>query len=511
MKAMDCPDVNTRTRTIAALSAALLAGIGGHPSARAEEATEARLRDSIKEILRSPELDDAVAGVHVRNLSDGHTLFGHNADKLFNPASNQKLLTTAAALFYLGPSYRFKTEVWRRGQLEGGVLKGDLHVVGYGDPTLTTEALFGLVNEVAMRGITRVDGDLYIDSGFFDDVTEGPGWEQEVGDHAYAAPVGALSVNFNTFTVRILPGARAGAPLMAEVWPPVPSIELMIKGRTRGRGRRGRVWIGTTRQDDDSIHVTIRGSLSTSSTHGRVIRRRVHRPSQYAGEMLVELLRMRGIRIRGKVKTGAVDTSASSLVYTHRSQPLSAIISTLNKYSNNFMAEQILKTLGAEVHGAPGTWKNGNNAVGAFLTEIGVPADSFVLVNGSGLNDTNRVTPMQITHLLHQMHKRFELRPEFVASLAVAGQSGTITGRFEDSPASARLRAKTGSLTGVSALSGYVVTRTNEVLAFSVMMNDYRGRARSMWRIQDEIGIALAAFPEVDSVATSENTSAVRR
>ncbi|MEM7677626.1 MAG: D-alanyl-D-alanine carboxypeptidase, partial [Myxococcota bacterium] len=144
MKAMDCPDVNTRTRTIAALSAAVLTGLVGLPSGWADESTETRLRDNLKEILKSPELDDAVAGIHVRDLSDGRTLFDHNADKLFNPASNQKLLTTAAALFYLGSSYRFATEVWRRGPVRGGVLKGDLYVVGRGDPTLTTEALFGL-------------------------------------------------------------------------------------------------------------------------------------------------------------------------------------------------------------------------------------------------------------------------------------------------------------------------------------------------------------------------------
>ena len=382
--------------------------------------------------------------------------------------------------------------------------KATCTLLAAGDPTLTTETLFGLVNEVAMRGITHVTGDLVVDDTFFDRVFEGPGWDQEIGDHAYAAPVGALSVNFNTFAVRVLPGAKVGGPLKAEVWPPAPSIQVLMKGITRRRGTRSRLYVGTTRQPDDQIRVTVRGALSVSAENGRVIRRRVHRPDQYAGEMIQQLLAMRGIKIDGKVKTGPADPQQTQLVYTHWSQPLADTISTLNKYSNNFMAEQLLKTLGAEVSGAPGTWQKGNAAVGAFLTEIGVPADSFVLANGSGLNDTNRLTPTQITLLLKEMHERFDLRAEFVASLAVAGASGTINGRFENSPAVSKLRAKTGTLTGVSALSGYVVTKSDEVLAFSVMMNDYRGRARTMWRIQDEIGIALAEYPGVNSVATSD-------
>ena len=151
----------------------------------------------------------------------------------------------------------------------------------------------------------------------------------------------------------------------------------------------------------------------------------------------------------------------------------------------------------------PGTWEKGNKAIGEFLTSIGIPAGTFVLGNGSGLNDVNRVTPAQITLLLKNMYDRFEVRPEFVSSLAVAGNSGTIVGRFENSPADSRLRAKTGSLTGVSALSGYVVTKNDEILAFSVMMNDYPGRARTMWRIQDRIGIALARYRGTDVVASS--------
>src|SRR5262249_35613583 len=150
----------------------------------------------------------------------------HNAAKLFNPASNMKLLTTASALWYLGPSYRFRTEARRDPKMKEGLVEGNLYIKGFGDPTLTTEELFGFVNDIALHGITKVKGDLVIDDSFFDSVPEGPGWEQEHSDHAYAAPIGAFSVDFGTFTVRILPGQGNGEPGQVVVWPPVDSVEV---------------------------------------------------------------------------------------------------------------------------------------------------------------------------------------------------------------------------------------------------------------------------------------------
>ncbi len=472
--------------------------LGSSPRVQAQPP---RLEAELRQILENPVLRNAMAGVHVRSLKSGRTLFAHNEGRLFNPASNMKLFTTASALWFLGANYKFRTEVRRDREFKNGVIKGNLYVKGYGDPTLTTEQVFGFVNQIALKGIREIKGDLVIDDTFFDHVFEGPGWDQEHGDHAYAAPIGALSFNFNTFEVHTLPGDQVGSPVRVSVWPDVPSIQIVSTARTRGRGTRARIWTGTSREARDGIRVTVRGSMAVNDIWGRIKRSRVHNPSLFAGQMLKKMLQMRGIKVKGRLKFRPVPKRSTVPVLTHFSKPLADIVSTLNKYSNNFMAEQILKTLGAELSDQPGSWKNGSDAVREFLTEIGVDGKEVVLANGSGLNDVNRITPQQVTRVLEAMHKRFDVRPEFVASLAVAGHSGTIHSRFEDSPAQSRLRAKTGSLTGVSALSGYVESQDGEILAFSVMMNDYQGRARSMWRIQDAIGIALARYRSGDVVA----------
>ncbi|MBI4815270.1 MAG: D-alanyl-D-alanine carboxypeptidase/D-alanyl-D-alanine-endopeptidase [Deltaproteobacteria bacterium] len=457
-------------------------------SAQADDA----LTDTLKAILNSPDLEGVDVGVHVRSVSDGRPIFERDGTKLMNPASNVKLVTSAAALVYLGPSYRFRTLVYRDSTIRSGVLQGNLYIKGFGDPTLTSENLFGLANEIALSGISRIQGSIVIDDSYFDQVFEGPGWDQEASDRSYAPPIGALSVNYGTFTMRVLPGESVGGPAKIVIWPDVPSLEVASSVVTRAGGSRSRLWIGTSVKDDGGVLATIRGAVAAGEPMGEEIYRRVNHPAAYAGQTIRRILELRGISVEGNVKVATVPRQNVIMVAAHISEPLGAIVSTLNKHSSNFIAEMVLKTIAAEKKGAPGSWDKGSELLGEFLVSHGVPAGSFVLGNGSGLNDVNRISPEQFTQLLAAVARRPDVAPEFAASLAVAGSSGTISSRFADSPAEGRLRAKTGSLTGVSALSGYVTTRDDQLVAFSIMMNGYEGRARTMWRFQDKIGTALA-------------------
>ncbi|MBI2375234.1 MAG: D-alanyl-D-alanine carboxypeptidase/D-alanyl-D-alanine-endopeptidase [Deltaproteobacteria bacterium] len=472
---------------IAAVIAAL---VGSSLPARADEPDT--LTRTLKEILRSPELEGVSVGVHVRSVSDGRTIFERDGSRLLNPASNVKLVTSALALSHLGPAYRFRTLVYRDGSIRNGALQGNLYVKGFGDPTLTSENLFGIINEIALSGIQRLQGSIVVDDTFFDAVTDGPGWDQEASDRSYAPAIGALAVNYGTFTVRVLPGESVGAPARVVLWPDVPSLEVASSVTTRAGGSRSRLWIGTSVRDDGGVLATIRGAVAAGEPLGEEIYRRVNQPGIYAGQTIKRMLELRGVSVEGTIKLAAVPRQNVVLVASHVSEPLGSIVSTLNKHSSNFIAEMILKTVAAELRGSPGTWQKGAELMTEFLVGLGLPAGSFVLENGSGLNDVNRMSPEQLTLLLRAMHRQPEIANEYAASLAVAGSSGTITSRFADSPAEGRLRAKTGSLTGVSALSGYVTTRDDQLLAFSIMMNGYEGRARLMWKVQDRIGAALA-------------------
>jgi D-alanyl-D-alanine carboxypeptidase/D-alanyl-D-alanine-endopeptidase (penicillin-binding protein 4) len=235
--------------------------------------------------------------------------------------------------------------------------------------------------------------------------------------------------------------------------------------------------------------VLVEGRLPAGS-RPQVFWRKIDDPAAYFGSTLKRLLELRGVKVTGGVKRGLVPPQAR-LVAVAQSESLAEIVRRLDKTSNNFVAEQLLKTLGAERKGPPGTWPKGVEAVEDFLAEAGIPRGTYVMKNGSGLNDTNRFSARQTVTLLRDMWRRFPVMPDFLAALPVAGRDGTI--RFRMDGTEGRLRAKTGTLDNVTSLSGYVETAARERLVFSILVNDYPGRAHLTVRAVDAVGGALAA------------------
>jgi D-alanyl-D-alanine carboxypeptidase/D-alanyl-D-alanine-endopeptidase (penicillin-binding protein 4) len=221
--------------------------------------------------------------------------------------------------------------------------------------------------------------------------------------------------------------------------------------------------------------------------------KKIENPPLYFAHTLKRMLAERGIKVRGRARVGTVSSHAMAL-YVAQSESLDLILKKLNKVSSNFIAEQLVKTLGAEARGVPGTFANGIDVVEEFLErEVGIQRGSYVMRNGSGLNDTNRFSAVQINRLLRFMYEKFPLAPEFLSSLGIAGKDGTLRYRFEGSDAVGRLRGKTGTLENVSALSGYVQSMGGERFAFAMMVNDYTGRSAQIVQGLDALGVAVAA------------------
>lgn len=469
---------------------AFLACAVAPPSALAQAAPGAgELARALGRIVDDSALADARVGILVASAETGRVVYARDPDVLLNPASNVKLFTSAAALARLGPEHRFETEFYVDGKSTARPGPTTLYVRGKGDPTLVTERLWSIAGELAQAGVAKI-GDIVLDDGYFDGERVGPGYDQEVGDRAYLAPTGALSLNFNAVEVRVGPGPRARARGLVAVEP--ASDFFVIENRTVTVARRAR------RQVVPASHAA--GARQKIVVSGRVplgsrpqsFWRRIDDPPRYFGYTLRKLLAMHGVKATGKVRLGAVPADAK-LVHVAQSEPLSEVVRRLNKSSNNFTAEQILKTLGAEVKGAPGTWAKGIAATEELLAELGLPRGSYLMRNGSGLNDANRFSARQMVTLLRAMWGRFPLMAEFVASLPVAGRDGTIRRRFGESEAAGRLRAKTGTLDNVVSLAGFVETAAGEPLAFAVFANDYPTRAASIRQAVDALGGALAA------------------
>lgn len=473
------------------------------PGAAAAPASASALAAALDDLLLSGPLAEARVGVCVASLDTGAVLYARGADQLLNPASNVKLFTAAAALARLGPEFRFETEVSTdaaSASLPGGQAQA-LYVRGKGDPSLTTERLHALAADLAHLGLRRV-GDLVLDDAWFDGVKVGPGYDQEAGDKAYLAPSSALSLNFNTVAVYVGPGERVGAPGRVEVEPDSAYLELVNRTTTGGPRAARRLVVASVPLPSGRQRILVEGRLPlrgrTSATW-----KRIDDPSRYLGETLRRLLEQHGVKVTGRVRPGAAPPDAR-LLHVAESEPLGVLVRRLQKTSNNFMAEQLLKALGAAAAGPPGTWASGVAAVEAFLAELGLPRGAYVMKNGSGLNDANRFSARQVVQLLVAMARRLPLSAEYLAALPVAGRDGTIRTRMEGTEAAGQVLAKTGTLDGVVALSGYVETAGRERLAFAVLVNDHGGRNGAVTQRVDELAALLARHGKASGAAVAQ-------
>jgi D-alanyl-D-alanine carboxypeptidase/D-alanyl-D-alanine-endopeptidase (penicillin-binding protein 4) len=331
---------------------------------------------------------------------------------------------------------------------------------GSGDPSLTTTDVAEIARALSARGVQRIEGDLYADPHFHarghkpDDPGEGEG---------------ALILNRNTYGVRVRPG-EVGHPAVVSVEPRVGLFGIENQ-TTTVHGRRSRLRVDSYRKDDRLI-VTVRGR-SADNRGEYVDMRRLADGSLLAASVLRAALGDFGVELTGRVRAGNV--ASETLLAEHVSAPLADVCKISNKPSNNFVAEAIYKTLGGELYGMPGTLAKGTRAVMDYLTSAGIKPGSYKIVNGSGLTHENRITPADLASLLRKIYYDMSVAPDFLASLAIAGIDGTIRNRFMGTDAVGLVRAKTGTLNGVSALSGYVGDK-DDVLIFSIFVEGFRHR-----------------------------------
>lgn len=446
------------------------------------------LRKALMEVLSKAPLSGSRSAVEVQSLDTGEVIFQQDSDELLNPASNVKLFTAAAALSLLGSEFRFQTEFLTDAEPVDGKVK-TLYVRGKGDPLLDTERLYAIISELHHFGLREV-GNIVIDDSYFDTQRSPPGYEQDDSDRAYMAPTGAVSFNLNTVGVYLRP-SEAGKKTDVELEPASDYFVVENHSVTTQRGRYRRFAV-SSKAYGAKQKIVVHGTLSTEK--GAVsVWKKIDNPPMYFGDTLKAMLKQRGIKVRGRVKLGLAPKNAHAL-YVHQSETFDVVLKRMDKMSSNFIAEQLVKTLGAELKGAPGTTEKGVEVIEEFLeSQVGIPRGTYVLKNGSGLNDTNRFSARQITKLLTYMYKHFPIAPEYLSSMGIAAKDGTLRYRFDGSEAAGRLRAKTGTLYNVCALSGYVVSVGGEKFAFSMLINDYPGSHGDVIRGLDALGTAVAA------------------
>ena len=458
------------------------------PATTHNQRVKDELAASLNKVLSSRALEGAEVGLFVQRVSDGSILYSHQADQLLIPASTIKLFTSAAALTTLGPDYRFTTQLYGVPPKDG-IIEGDIYLKGNGDPWLVPERVWSFLNRVYFQGIREITGDLVVDDSHFAGPPFAKGWEQDDSASAYMAPAGAVSIGFNSIQVHVLPNPESDQPATILIEPPSDYAEIEGTITTTSEGSTN-LKIDVVDHKDGS-KIVIGGQISEVSGP-RTYWRRIHNPALHSGAVVLTQLSKLGIKVKGKVRTGTVPEDSHELV-EFTSPRLADLLNKVNKYSNNFMASQLARAFGAQILEPPGSWEKGKKVLAQFLQDnVGILEPTYQIENASGLHDVNRVSVRQVGKLLTYMYEDPALRTEFLNSLAVAGGTGTLSERMQDTDASYLLRAKTGSLSVASALSGYVYAKNHEPVIFAMIVNHYKHGLEKVWETQNALGEILA-------------------
>jgi serine-type D-Ala-D-Ala carboxypeptidase/endopeptidase (penicillin-binding protein 4) len=459
------------------------------------------LQADLRAIFGAPQFHRATWGVVIQSIESGETLFALNPTKLMVPGSNMKILTLAATAERMGWDYTFETRLVTSAPVEGGVLKGDLVVVGSGDPTIGDRSddadqgrLFDAwADELLAAGVHAIDGRLIGDDRAFDGDGIGDGWSWDDLAYAYAAPVSALTYDSNAVELSVRPGGTPGSAAEIMVR---PAADLAVENHVVTSPPGGSPSV-ELRRSPGTTRVIARGTIPIGAPQFvRTVS--VNNPTDFFLRSLQRTLAAHGIAVTGSVLdiddvVSPPDLSSGRVLMTHHSAPLSEIAAPMMKLSLNLVAETFLNLLG-ERHPQTGTVHGGRQAVRDVLQSWGISPDSVVLSDGSGLSRYNYVTADALVSVLRHLARDPRHAGPFEATLPVAGRSGTLTNRMTGTRAENNARAKTGFLTNVRALSGFVRTRDDEPLAFAVLTNGSNVPPESIDAATDQAVGHLADF-----------------
>jgi D-alanyl-D-alanine carboxypeptidase/D-alanyl-D-alanine-endopeptidase (penicillin-binding protein 4) len=432
----------------------------------------------------------------VVDLATNTPLYELGADQKQNLASNTKLLTSTAALATLGDGFRWRTSVFAEKPPDAaGAIAGDLYLRGRGDPLLSAANLEDLAQDLYARGVRAIQGHVVLDTTYFDDVVDPPHFDEQPKERAgFRAPVASLGVTLSAETVTVIgnPGGTADVTLSPDAGDYIRLTKREVTSITEGRTRL-RVDVKPKR---DHVEYEVSGQIRVGEGSWD-FRRRVDDPARFAGEVFRRALIVRGISVRDKkLVLRQVPATAKQLAF-HDSAPLADVLRIMNKASVNYIAESVLKTLGAETRATPGpaTWADGLAAVRTYLATIGLPAGSYRQDNGSGLFASTEVSAAQVVRVLAAANADYRIGPDLLGSLPIGGVDGTLGRRLHDPLTRGRVRAKTGTLDKVITLAGYVAVDSKRPLAFAILVNDIPAGQRSAARATiDDMVSVLAAY-----------------
>ena len=454
-----------------------------------KDVNNVNLASSIKHII--DKYGDGVnIGITVQSLNNGNIIYQRNANQLYSPASSLKVFTAASALSYLGPNFTFKTRVLATPHSisSQGVLNSDVYFYFDGDPTLTRSDLNELVSVLKKIGINTINGNVYLDDSALGPIEFGPGWMWDERNFCYAAPVSAINIDHNCFPITVSAAKTNGTPIKIIQQPGYSFLNFVNNAITSDIAHPD--YPLTLHGTEKNTYVF--SGYMKSGTGPWELSVAVRDLRTYAAAVITQVLRQNNIKLNGTITfTKIPATKQLAVIASHDSAPLSKLVKIMLKKSDNLIADAIYKRLGFAYTGNPGTWINGAKAISNVIGKnAGINFGKIKIVDGCGLSRHNLLSPQSLVALMNYVYHNNAIRDTFIAALPIAGYDGHLQGRM--ATIKKQVRAKTGTMKSVTALTGYIYTNKKQILSFAIMINDFTERVHKYQRLEDEICTLLA-------------------
>jgi len=444
--------------------------------------TPQSFQNRIDSLLYSVFFKSAQAGISVYDLTANKQLFKHNEKLLFRPASNQKILTTAAGYLFLGEDYKFSTSIFHTGEVNDSICNGDIYIVGGFDPDFSSHDLDSVVSEIKRFGIKEIRGNLYGDVSSMDSLFWGNGWMWDDDPEPYAPYFTSLNTNKNSIQIVYEPG-EVGKEAVIELIPKTNFFRIGNSSLTVDTGKTtitvSRDWLN--RSND----IIVKGTINKNSPRDTTTIN-IFNPTLYYLNLVKESIEQTGISFKGKVDTLTLPAEAKKIFSFERN--IEPVITNTNKTSDNLNAEMLLRALALNFFPKPATSNNGIVLVDSLITLTGFNPKNYRIVDGSGLSFYNLVSAELLTEILKFCYyKEQKLFPKFLSSFPISGVDGTLSNRMKGGKLLKRVHGKTGGLSGVNNLSGYLENKNGHMIAFSILIQNFVGTSVHARSIQDKL------------------------
>lgn len=409
-----------------------------------------------------------------------------NPDIPLIPASTNKLFTSGIALLNLGTDFSINTEIYSDdSNLNDSIINGNLYLKGYGDPTLTSADLITLVKKIKGKGIKAITGNIIIDDTFFEGTFLRNEWIEDENISVPLPLISAITVDNNSIYIKITGSSKLKSPGIISLEDNFDYFKLINKTKTTKNKTK---LSAVSNFENGKEIIIIRGNIRRNITTNVLVH--LSNPSLYAGHLLSKFLRENGISFWGEIKKGKTTKFSNRLAVIET--PLVELIKPINKNSNNFFAEHLYLIIGAKYSGGNGSPFDASKAINTFLKSINIFNNDLNIVDGSGISRNNQFSTEVLVKFLYHIYLNPLIFNEFYNSLSIPQIDGTLSSRFSNLIPHERLRGKTGTLNGVTTLAGYVISRSGDLLIFSINFNYAQGSQSKMRALQDKIITMIA-------------------